>query len=686
MSLAFHSSFRTGGALIALALAGSGSVAAQADGPSSRPWTAISDAELLAQRAAAAKPWVRPDVFQAARLDPDALALELESGTATVPTPGGGYERFALEPSPVMHPELAAWLAGQGWPMQTFGGASLDRPGATVRLDWGGPAGFHAMVLAPGATYFVDPYWQGDDRLYVSYFKRDYRPTGKAFSCEFVDESATRFDPSSRLPISQFGIGPARPRAASGTGGMLRTYRLANAATAEYTAFHGGTVAAGLAAIVTTMNRVNGVYVRDLSLFMQLVPNNNQVVYTMNPDPYTSGNCFMMLNENQSNLNAVIGLANYDIGHVFDLGGGGVAQLAVPCGSSRARGCTGISMPIGDPFDIDYVAHEMGHQWGASHTFNGSLGSCANNRTASRAYEPGSGSTIMAYAGICGADDLQPHSDDNFHGTSLDQIEPFVSGGGSSCVVLSSANNPNAPTVSAGPDFTIPMGTPFELTALSGSDLDGHALTYDWEEFDLGPQAPLSAGDNGSSPIFRDWPATASPTRVFPRLTDLLSNTTAPGETLPVTNRSMTYRVTVRDNAPGGGRIGKDQMILTSTTSSGPFTVTAPGGGGGACPSTVTWNVADTSSAPVSAALVDILLSGDGGLTFPITLAAATPNDGSQAITLPGVGPAARIKIRGTGKVFFDLSNANCTTPFRGLVSGPGAGGIDRARRFGGGF
>lgn len=622
-------------------------------------WLGLTRGEIEAVDGHGHSPWIRPQRFSAVRLEPNRLSealtnvpLELMDGAERnavhldIPTPDGGFETFAIVESPVAEYGLYRWMADQGWPMRTFKGRSLDTPSATVRLDFGGPAGFHATVLSPAGVYYVDPYWKGDALHYSSYYKRDLLAEGKTFECLFDD---------ARDSGEAVDAGPS-------TNAMLRTYRLAVAATGEYTQFHGGTAVAGQAAIVTTVNRVNQVYERDVSIRMILIGNNQTLVYT-NPatDPYTNNNGGAMLTENQNNLDSVIGNAGYDIGHVVSTGGGGVAYLGVPCVTGwKGGGVTGSSSPMGDPFDIDYVAHEMGHQWGGNHTFNSTSGSCSGNRTSTTAYEPGSGTTIQAYAGICGADNVQSNSDDFFHGVSLDQILTYAAGGGA-CSVNIPANNPNAPTVDAGPAYTIPANTPFELTVATAADLDGDGLTFSWEEWDLGPAASLAVGDNGSSPIFRAWPPTTSPTRVFPRASDLAAGTLATGETLPTTNRTMTFRVNVRDNAAGGGRVADDTTTVTSTTAAGPFQVTAPNGGENwSGTPTVTWNVASTNGGAVNTGNVDILLSTDGGLTWPTTLVAGTPNDGSEAVTIPAVSTTtARVKVKGAGNIFFDISDGN---------------------------
>jgi hypothetical protein len=563
----------------------------------------------------------------------------------------------------VVAPELA-----ERFPfIRTYNGRGIDDPTATIRFDLG-RSGFHAQVLTPRGNWYIDPYYHQDQSAYVSYFGRDLTNThGRLFDHED--------------PAGEGGPAASALDAERVVGTELRTYRLALATTGEYATFHGGTVPLVHNELVVAVNRVTGVYERELAIRLQLVANNDSLInLNASTDPYTNGNAGALLNQNQSNVDSVIGSANYDIGHVFSTGGGGLASLAVVGkAGQKARGETGLPNPVGDAFYIDYVAHEMGHQFGANHPFNGVNGSCNGNAVSSVAMEPGSGSTIMAYAGICGTDDLQPHSDDYFHAVSFDEIAAYTTTPGSPGNLGASPSGNTAPTVTpAGTSFTIPVRTPFALSA-TGSDADPDTLTYTWEQFDGGALRALNAVSKPTGALFRSFGPTTSSTRVFPTLSSILANTTNANsgtcpalsgglncwsEFLPTVARTMNFRVSVRDNNPAAGGVNSANTVVTSSGTA-PFLVTAPNTAvslPGGTSTTVTWNVAATNVAPINTANVNILLSTDGGNTFPTTLVAGTPNDGSQAVTLPTASSTqARVKVEASGNIFFDVSDANFT-------------------------
>jgi len=564
-----------------------------------------------------------------------------------LPMPYGESSLFYVTEYSMMEVDLAKQFPET----KTFNIKGVDDLYATGKISVT-ELGFHAMVLTINGDYFIEPYNLTDKNLYISFYKSDFK-SNNLFEC-FPDEQNILQDNGND------------PDLIMSTGEQLRTYRLACAATGEYTAFFGGTVILGQAAIVVAINRVNGVYEKDLSVRMTLIANNNTLVFTNSgTDPYTNSNGVTMLTQNQNYITTNIGSANYDIGHVFSTGGGGVAGLGVVCNSAnKARGVTGLPSPVGDIFYIDFVAHEMGHQFSGNHSFNGVIGNCSGgNRNAATAWEPGSGSTIMSYAGICGADDLQANSNDYFHTGNVSEMTTFTqSGGGNACpVTTATGNTPPVVTVPAG-GFTIPISTPFSLTGSATDAESPGSLTYCWEQYDTGP-AGSPGSPTGNAPIFRSFTPVTSTSRTFPKLSNLLNNTSTIGEILPTYTRSLRFRLTARDNNAGGGGIAFNTVLFNVSSTAGPFLVSVPNTNvnwSSAVPQTVTWSVANTTAAPVSCANVNILLSLDGGNTFPTVLLANTPNDGSQAVTLPNVTTtAARIKIEAVGNIFFDLSNVN---------------------------
>ncbi len=574
-------------------------------------------------------------------------AAETQEVIVTLPMPDGQFKRFRIVEAPVMHPDLQAQYPS----IRSYAGQGIDDPLAYFRGDFT-PRGFHGMVRSPEhSTVYIDPYSTADAQHYQVYYRKDFSKEDP-WQCDFdeVNEEAKTTQPA---PPAMFMAGDCQ----------LRDYTLALACTGEYATFHGGTTALVLAAFNTTMTRVNGVFEQDASVHMTLHPNTTSLIFlNANTDPYTNTNGSTMLGQNQTTCDNVIGNANYDIGHVFSTGGGGVAYLGALCSNSiKAGGVTGQSNPVGDPFDIDYVAHEMGHQFGANHTQNNNC-----NRNSATAMEPGSASTIMGYAGIC-APNVQNNSDDYFHAISLQEMAAELTsngtGGGNTCSTNTTINN--APTANAGPSYVIPRSTPFVLTG-SGSDPNpGDVLTYTWEQMNNNTATMPPLATNTVGPVFRSFKGTTSPSRYLPRLQDVVNNVNPTWEVLPSVARTLNFRLTVRDNKLGGGCTAEGNMVVTVNGTAGPFVVTAPNTNvswPGNSTQTVTWNVAGTTAAPVSCANVDILLSTDGGFTYPYTLATATQNDGTQAITLPNVtSTTARVMVKANGNIFYDISNANFT-------------------------
>ncbi|MDZ4809172.1 MAG: M12 family metallo-peptidase [Bacteroidota bacterium] len=589
----------------------------------------------------------------------------------SIPMPDGSVARFRVWESNVMEPGLAEKLPD----MRQFLGQGIDDPYASIRFDYNPYTGFHAQILSSHfGRIYIDPYANGDLNYYMSYNTKDYHRDVQ-FICGVVDADGSGL--ASRTEQTQ----------AACLGTSLRTYRLAVACTGEYSVAVAGstpTIPAVAAAILTSVNRVTGVYEKEVSLRMILIANNIDIIYLDgNSDPYTNNNGSTMLGQNQANIDGVIGTANYDIGHVFSTGGGGVANLNSPCnGGSKARGVTGLSSPVGDSYDIDYVAHEMGHQWGGNHSMAG-CGSSPN----STKYEVGSGTTIQAYAGICGSENIQGNSDPYFHAISFDEISNFITtGGGNSCGVSTPTGN-TLPVINPLPNngLTIPISTPFTLSG-TATDANGDPLTYNWEQWDFqGAQtwnAGVSAPAGNTVPLFKSRIPKTTGSRTFPDIAVILAGYPAnppatmnglKGETLSPVARPMNFRLTVRDNRAGGGGIVSsggagcqtNTTFLVNVAGTTPFAVTSPNGGEVydlGSTQTITWNNAGTTTAPFNVANVSISISTDGGISYPVVILASTPNDGSEAVTIPGPATlTARIKIEAIGNIFFDISNANFT-------------------------
>lgn len=575
------------------------------------------------------------------------------SAIVTFPTLDGTFERFCVIEASVMHPDLVTKYPS----IRSYAGKGIDDPTATIRFSVSDQRGFHGMVLSDvKPSFYIDPI-SNDFQKYSVYTKTELLPDID-FQCFTASEDIRHVN------VERNANGRTDDK-------KLRRYRLALSCNAEY-----GNIFAGsgtdaqkkaniLAQMNITMTRVNGIYERDLAITLQIIPNNDLLIYfgSTSADPWSGE----YNSKTQQVIDAAIGNANYDIGHNFNTSGGGNAGCigCVCTTGTKGRGYTGRPNPTGDAFDIDYVAHEMGHQFGAYHTQANALCISGDGTTE---VEPGSGSTIMGYAGIC-APDVQSNSDAYFAYVSIRQISQNVqSGVSAACAqVVNLANNP--PTANAGADYVIPKSTAFVLTG-QGSDPDGDALTYTWEQND--PQNENTATNSPptstktSGPMFRSRQGTSSPKRYFPQISDVVANNLTPTwEVIPSVARPLNFSLTVRDNKAGGGQTSDDLMLVTVNSTAGPFVVTAPNTAvswSAGSSQTITWSVASTNIAPVNCANVNLLLSTDGGFTYPVTLLANTPNDGTQAITVPSnVATTCRIKVEAADNIFYDISNVNFT-------------------------
>ena len=601
----------------------------------------------------------------------------------SLPNADGQIEQFEIIEASNFEPALQAKFPE----IRAFSGKGITDRYATLKLSVS-PQGVQAMVFRTGKeNEFVEPY-SADHTVYTVFKKQ---PKTLPWKCS-TPEAQLSTDISNQVINS-----PARST------GDLKTMRLAQSVTAEYSNYFGATSASQvslvLAAVNATLTRCNGVYEKDLALHLNLITaSTNVFYYNASSDPYSpasSGAGGAWNSELQSTLNSVIGAANYDIGHLFGASGGGGNAGCIGCicvDNSKGSGFTSPAdaIPQGDNFDIDYVVHEVGHQLGANHTF-----SMSNEGTGVNV-EPGSGITIMGYAGIT-SQDLAPHSIDIYHAASIAQIQSNLSG--KTCPVTTSiAGNNATPVVSAGSNYTIPISTPFALT---GSATDANAsdvLTYCWEQNDNASSSQTGASSvasatKASGPNWISFAPTTSPVRYFPKMATILAGGLVSGpltggdagantEALSSVSRTLHFRLTVRDNAPFSstapvtvGQTNFADMTVTVTNSSGPFSVTSPNTAvswAGGSSQTVTWNVASTTAAPVSCANVKISISTDGGTTFN-TLVASTANDGSEVVTIPNTPTTtARIKIEAVGNIFFDISNTNFTIGSGSSCSSPG--------------
>jgi len=574
--------------------------------------------------------------------------------------PDGTQTSYSIVESPIMEAALAEKYSE----IKSYLVDGIDDPGAFGRVDMS-PKGFRGMIYTSQGRIFIDPDWQNPT---IQRY-RSHKSSGDADNSGFQCSANQLVSNRTYTPVHSFGT---QNRIA----GNLIAYRLAVSATQEYVLAPnvnsngaGNELSDALAEINTAINRVNLIYQRDLGIRLVLVADNEDIIDVDGTSDLVgfNDNGLAMLAVNQAWIDSEILSANYDIGHVFTTGGGGVASIQAVCNDLiKAQGVTGLPDPTGETFYIDFVAHEIGHQFGAEHTFNGTTASCSSNRSLfATTFEPGSGSTIMAYAGICGAENVQNTADATFHAGSISQINNFVAGAGNCNTLIPIAPANTDPTANAGIDRTIPLNTSFQLQG-TGGDTDGDTLSYQWDQMDAGTAtSSTTLGDDfGDNALFRSYLPQPTGDRDFPALgTQVADGPIDLSEALPCTSRIINFLLTVRDNKSGQAT---DDVRLTVDGASGPFRITSFNTAQTiftTSPLIFNWDVANTNTGAVSCANVDVdlLTFSADHKTFAVTqLLSNVVNNGNQIITLPDNSNSnARFRVSCVGNIFYDVSDTD---------------------------
>lgn len=581
----------------------------------------------------------------------------------TLPDANGQLTNYWVYNNAAMESELAENVSN----IRSLKAVDTKNNGNSVSISISDIFGLHAMGMkADGSVFYIDNYTNDLNNVIV-YQRSSLELPKNNFTCLVPDDSFDDAITTLETPVQTLSLDNKR-----------RTYRLALACTIEYAAFHVNNAPAGtpsatvdqkkdivLAAMNVTLTRLNQIFERELNVHLNLIANNKNIIF-ITSDNFSNNNSDLLIDESQQVIDNVIGTANYDIGHTFSTGQGGLASLGSVCNQwAKASGITGSPSPVGDPYDVDYVAHEMGHQFGANHTFNNA---CQFNRNNSTAMEVGSGSTIMSYAGICNPD-VQSNVDAYYHYISIREMQIFLLS--ATCAQQTTVTN-SPPVVTPLIPKTIPYGTPFILST-TATDVNSDPLTYTFEQVNtqIVSQPPVETATTG--PAFRSVAPSVTNFRSFPNLTTVLNGTTNSNgivsnrwERLATVGRTYNFVATVRDNNPVGARVVYTQPATITVANTGPFVITAPNNNPSTTEpiwfmgntKTITWNVAGTTANNINTTNVNILVSTDNGLTYS-TLAANVPNNGSATVTIPTNLTStydARIKIEAVGNIFYTVS------------------------------
>lgn len=577
--------------------------------------------------------------------------------TIDLPLPDGELATFVVWQSSVMEKELA-----DKYPqIKSYKGYQLGNKSVTARFGIG-PNGFHAAIKSDNGTVYIDPYTLRNQHHYMSYYTSDHIENNlyENVLCGTKDE----------IPHDKKGPKWGTETRNRADKMELRLYRLALACTGEW-----GTVRAtkenALAEMVTFIDRANVIFESEVALRLMLIARNDELIF-LDPatDPYTSADeGLVILGQNGSVLNNRVGVDAYEVGHVFsrcfDVGGVAGGNICTPGKGAGVTCHNGNSVTNGVVLIFN---HEVGHQMTASHTFN----RCGNTDQLAlgTAYEPGSGNTILSYAGACGSDNLGVPREAYYHGASLEQMLSFTNSPGSDAYICAEKVDINnfVPVIDIPHEngFFIPKSTPFFLTA-SATDENNDPMTYTWEQFDNLPSVPLGS-PMGNCPLFRSLKDQSNPTRFFPNIQDLLAGRfNLPTELLPTYGRDLTFRFIVRDNNPLGNASVWEELKFKVAPNAGPFRLTSPFNNfrakiGDALK--VTWDVSNTDIAPINCKEVDIYISYNGSLDFAsnnmILVSKSTPNDGEEDIIIPNRTTInARIVIKASNNIFLTASIFN---------------------------
>jgi subtilisin-like proprotein convertase family protein len=635
-------------------------------------WQDISPQEMSFARSQ--ETLVAAETYRALQLDFESLEQALTTAPleftaagrttplrVTLPLPNGEMETFAVVNSSVLSPGIASRYPS----IMSFKGRSVNNAAVTTRFSFG-PRGLHAIISTTSGTAFIDPYTYGQQPYYTAYYSKDaaafmdglqldcgYEPDGEVSHEDHDHDIENRNSEPVSLSVYTFGLACS---------GEYASYKFAD--TKEEV----------LAEMVQIVNRVNEVLENDVAVRLVIAENTDEAIFLdSDTDPYTDGSDVgESYGQTPGILDQYIGNENYDVGHSFiafcgggtvGIGGGRACNENINTGRYKGLGIS-CQFENNNAFAVELVAHEVGHQLSASHTFNNCEGN-EENAVPSSAYEPGGGSTIMSYTGACGSQIVQSSADDYYHGINVEQIRNYTQNDdGNTCSEIIPTDN-ELPSVTHNYEdgFQIPIRTPFELTAEATDPNSGDVLTYCWEQFDLGPASPIG-GPTLNSPIFRTFSPTTNGTRVFPQLSKIVNNTSNNQEVLPTYNRDLTFRCTVRDNNDEAGGAVWEEVSFRADETAGPFLVTTPNASGITWNvgdyQEVTWDVANTTNPRVNCDYVNIRLSTDGGFTYPHTLVANTANDGSAFVSVPDeITADARIRVEAANNIFFDISNTN---------------------------